>query len=65
MARALARASAWLGTLHPRHVIEQTAALDLVAKTLGYDTDAVRRTFRSNHWTRQPGRTARGNGMDR
>jgi len=39
----LSHASAWLGTLDPRHAIEQSAALDTVADTLGYDAAAARR----------------------
>jgi DNA primase len=62
---ALARASTWLGTLHPRHSIEQTAALDAIAETLGYDRDAVRRAFRARHWTNEPERTPAPQGIER
>ncbi len=61
----LARANAWLGTLHPRYSIEQTAALDTVAKTLGYDPEAVRRTFRASHWLKEPERTPSAHGIER
>ena len=60
---ALARAGAWLGALPPRLAIEQTTALDVVAETLGYDRDAVRRAFRARHWRcghELPGSRSRG-----
>jgi DNA primase len=62
---SLARASAWLGTLHPRHAIEQIAALDAVADTLGYDGEAVRRTFRARHWRSGPERTPSTTAIER
>ena len=52
-ARRLGRAGAWLGGLPPRLAVEQTAALDTVAETLGYDPDAVRRAFRARYWRRE------------
>ena len=61
----LARASAWLGTLQPRHSIEQTAALDAIADTLGYDRESVLRTFRARHWRSEPERVPSGPGIDR
>ena len=61
---ALARATTWLATLHPRHSIEQTNALDTVANSLGYDAEATRRTFRARHWHKQSERPA-ARGIDR
>ena len=61
----LARASAWLGTLHARHAIEQTAALDAVAASLGYDNDAVQRTFRARHWENEPKRPSSVHAIER
>ena len=62
---ALARASAWLAALHGRHSIEQTAALDTVAQALGYDSEAVRRTFRARHWRNEPERSPSAQGIER
>jgi hypothetical protein len=61
----LARATAWLAHLHPRHSIEQTSALDTVANTLGYDTEATRRTFRTQHWHEHLARGGPRHGIDR
>jgi hypothetical protein len=44
---ALNRAASWLGGLPPRLAVEQDAALDHVANTLGHDRNATRRTFRA------------------
>jgi DNA primase len=51
---ALNRAATWLGSLPPRLAIEQDAALDRVADTLGTDREATRRTFRARYWQREP-----------
>jgi hypothetical protein len=59
------RASAWLGALHGRHSIEQTSALDAVAETLGYERDAVHRTFRARHWRNEPERTPTAQSIER
>jgi DNA primase len=61
----LARASTWLASLHPRHSIEQTAALDAVANTLGYDAEATRRTFRAQHWHEHLAHRGPRHGIDR
>jgi hypothetical protein len=61
----LARASEWLATLHPRHSIDQTAALDQIANTLGYDAEATRRTFRAQHWHEHSARGGPRRGIDR
>jgi hypothetical protein len=61
----LAHASAWLATLHPRHSIEQASALDTVASTLGYDTEATRRTFRAQHWPERVALEEPQRGIDR
>jgi DNA primase len=51
---ALGRAASWLGTLPPRLAVEQTAALNIVADTLGHDREAVQRTFRARYWHHNP-----------
>jgi DNA primase len=51
---ALNRAATWLGSLPPRLAVEQNAAHDCVADTLGADRDATRRTFRARYWQRHP-----------
>jgi DNA primase len=49
---ALARAGAWLGTLPPRHSLEQEDAIRLVADRCGYSVAAVERAFRARFWDR-------------
>jgi DNA primase len=50
---ALNRAATWLGPLPPRLALEQDAALDRVAETLGHDRDATRRSFRARYWQQE------------
>ena len=54
----LARAAEWLGRLPPRLAIEQAAALNAAAESLGYDSDAVRRAFSARYWPRDAGTRA-------
>jgi DNA primase len=61
----LARATACLATLHPRHSVEQAQALDAVADTLDFDIAAVRRTFRAHHWQQGQERAVPQQGIDR
>ena len=49
----LARAGAWLGTLPERLSVEQTAAVEVVADSLGYDPASVRRAFHARYWRRE------------
>jgi DNA primase len=63
---ALAQAGVWLGGLPTRLAIEQVEALEVVAESLGYDADAVRRAFYARHWRRESvPESSRASGLER